>query len=95
MQLALLPSKEPMVKACGGLSNVCVHADRHMHTHGTAKETEQMPNSVLCTQPQKINKNVEKKITTHSPTLHALYLLLIVLSILPSLQILLLSAGFF
>jgi hypothetical protein len=52
-QLALLPNKEQMMKGCGGLSNVCVHADRHMHTHGTAKETEQMFNYVLCTQLRK------------------------------------------
>ena len=32
-----------LLKGCGGMSDVCVHAPAaHMHTYGTAKETEQM-----------------------------------------------------
>jgi hypothetical protein len=29
-----------MLTSCGGRSGVLVHADRHMHKYGTAKETE-------------------------------------------------------
>ncbi len=36
--------KDLPLKSCGGLSDVHVHADRHMHMYGTAKETEQMLN---------------------------------------------------
>jgi hypothetical protein len=36
--------KDILMKSCGGLSDVHVHADRHMHMYETAKETEQMFN---------------------------------------------------
>ena len=44
---------------CGGLSEVYVHADRHMHIYGTAKETEQMRNEAFL--PKAPKKKAMKK----------------------------------
>lgn len=41
------------MKGCGGLSEVFVDADRHMHKYETAKKTEQMLNIYFLLTAQK------------------------------------------
>jgi hypothetical protein len=46
--------KDFPMNGCGGLSDVYVHADRHMHIYGTAKETEpKLKKNLLMKAPNK------------------------------------------